>query len=243
MKALREQYGVNHFVIMDDLFVMDKARVNEFCVEVLNRIPGIQWVCNARPNLLKEQDLPMLKLMRRAGCVHMSLGFESGSDEVLRKIRGAGSSVAANQKALEVISCSGIDVFGFFMCGIPGETEAQMRMTGAFIDKNVSLMRHYELFIYTPFPGSVLAGIVEKEGLLTGVSMNELALNVFSQGTPRVFNPLVPKDIILAFRREYKKKTMEKYSWKDKIKWLVVEGIDNPLRTLRRIMELYGSRN
>jgi anaerobic magnesium-protoporphyrin IX monomethyl ester cyclase len=242
MKGLREQYGINHFAIMDDLFVMDKARVNEFCVEVLKRVPGIQWVCNARPNLLKDHDLSLLKLMRSAGCVQMSLGFESGSDEVLQRIRGAGSSVATNQQALEVISRSGINVFGYFMCGIPGETEAQMRMTGDFIDNNEALMRHYELFVYTPFPGSVLAGMVEKQGLLSGVSMKDLALNIFAQGTPRVFNALVSPDVVLAFRQEYKKKTMVKYSLKEKVQWLLFEGVDNPRRTMRRIMEIYGKR-
>jgi len=200
---------------------------------------NIQWTCNARPSILQASDAPLLDLMRKSGCIQMSFGFESGSDEVLARLKGPDATVAKNQRAIDLANEAGIPVFGYFMCGIPGETEDQMMQTVAFIERNFDAMSHFEYFIYTPFPGAELSKEVERQGLLKGVEIEDLALSVFSQGTPRVFNRLVSAEKVLRVRQDLKRRVMAKYSWRKKLHWLISEGLDNPLRTVRRISETY----
>lgn len=237
---IRNKYGINYFGLMDDLFLIDAQRVLEFCELMLKYAPGAKWGCNARPNLITEKMRPVLKTMRKAGCIIMGFGFESGSDEVLQRVRGAGSSVEANQRAIDMMNEAGISIFGYFMCGFPDETREQMAMTEKFVRSNLQKMTHYELFIYTPFPGSVLARQVEEQGMLAGVTMTDLALNILGEGHPRVFNRLVPVEEVIAFRKRIKRLVMEKHSLVDKLRWLWTEGLDDPRRTARRLWALYG---
>lgn len=165
---VRDKYGIIHFGLLDDLFLMDAQRVLEFCELILKYVPDAKWGCNARPNLITEKMRPVLKTMRKAGCIIMAFGFESGSDAVLRRVRGAGSSAQANQRAIDMMNEAGISIFGYFMCGLPDETREQMALTEQFIRSNLQKMAHYELFVYTPFPGSILTRQVEEQGMLAG---------------------------------------------------------------------------
>lgn len=228
------------FAIGDDLFLMDRPRVRLFCERLIRDLPDIKWMCQARPSLLREDDLPLLQLMKRAGCIQLSYGMETGCEELLKKLKGDDSSIAKNELALDLAWRAGISVFGFFMCGIPGETEEQMAMTGDFIKKNLAKMRLIELFVYTPFPGSKLAEEVRQQGLLDGVSNDELSMNNLVEGKVRVFNTTVPAEKILRFRKEIKQLVMHRYPLKDKIVWLLMNMTNDPIRTFRRLKALYG---
>lgn len=70
--------------------------------------------------------------------------------------------------------------------------------------------------------------------------MADLALNIFGEGHPRVFNRLVPAAEVLAFRRRIKRLVMEKHTLADKLRWLWTEGLDNPKRMMRKLWALYG---
>ena len=238
--GIRNRYGIDHFGLLDDLFLMDAQRVLEFCDLMLKHVPNAKWGCNARPNLVTEKMRPVLKAMREAGCIIMAFGFESGSDEVLQRVRGAGSSVEANQRAIDMMNEAGISIFGYFMCGLPDETREQMAMTEAFIRKNLHKLNHYDLFFFTPFPGSVLSRQVEEQGMLAGVTMSDLALNIFGEGRPRIFNRLVPAKEVIAFRKRIKRLVMEKHTLADKLRWLIMEALDNPRRMVRKLWALYG---
>ena len=69
--------------IKDDTFTTNKKRVFDICKGI--RARGLQffWSCDTRVDLLTE---PLLKEMRLAGCQRLSLGVESGSQEILDKI-------------------------------------------------------------------------------------------------------------------------------------------------------------
>jgi len=237
---LRDRYGIRHICIAEDLFFMKRDRVRNFCERLLQTEANIHWTCNVRPSVLQETDHELLALMKRSGCIQIACGFESGSNEVLAKLKGHDATVIKNQRAIDMANKAGIRVFGYFMCGIPDETEEQMMQTVSFIERNFDKLSHFEYFIYTPFPGAELSREVERQGLLEGVDIEDLALSIFSQGTPRVFNRLVSAEKVLQIRRDLKRRVMEKYSWSKKIHWLISEGLDNPLRTVRRISETYS---
>lgn len=240
MAHLRNKYRVINFAIGDDLFLMDRPRVKLFCERLISKLPDIRWACASRPSLLREDDLPLFQLMKRSGCFQVACGMETGCEELLKKLKGNDSSIAKNELALDLAWRAGISVFGFFMCGIPGETEEQMAMTGDFIKKNLAKMRLVELFIYTPYPGSKLAEEVQRQGLLEGITMDELSMNNLVEGKIRVFNPLVPAKKVLKFRKEIKQIVMHRHPLGDKLTWLFVNIMEDPVRTFRRLKALYG---
>ena len=55
----------------------------ELCRQLIDEPTGLTWSCSARVDTV---DLPLLQLMKKAGCWEISYGLESGSDEMLEKM-------------------------------------------------------------------------------------------------------------------------------------------------------------
>jgi len=76
--------GVNHFYFSDDTFTMDKKRVIEFCGLICKKNLKISWNAISRVDYI---DDDILLAMRKAGCIQISFGVESGSEKI-RKFLG-----------------------------------------------------------------------------------------------------------------------------------------------------------
>jgi radical SAM superfamily enzyme YgiQ (UPF0313 family) len=120
MQHLFEMYGITMFLLQDEYFVSDKARMLTFCAELRSIGLPLRWKCFTRINLVDEE---MLWAMAEAGCVHVRYGVESGSNAVLRQVA---KGFTAGQ-ASEVIAQSARifpEVDAFFIWGFPFETIA-----------------------------------------------------------------------------------------------------------------------
>jgi anaerobic magnesium-protoporphyrin IX monomethyl ester cyclase len=118
MQYLFEEYGVTMFLLQDEYFVSDKARMLGFCAALRSVGLPVNWKCFTRINLVDEE---MLRAMADAGCVHIRYGVESGSDTVLRRVAKGFTA----QQASEVIALSARvvpEVDAFFIWGFPFET-------------------------------------------------------------------------------------------------------------------------
>jgi anaerobic magnesium-protoporphyrin IX monomethyl ester cyclase len=120
MQHLVERHGVTMFLLQDEYFVSDKARMLEFCAALQSAGLPVHWKCFARINLVDEQ---MLRAMADAGCVHIRYGVESGSDAVLRRVaKGFTAGQASDVVALSARIFPEVDAF--FIWGFPFETMA-----------------------------------------------------------------------------------------------------------------------
>jgi anaerobic magnesium-protoporphyrin IX monomethyl ester cyclase len=120
MQHLFETYGISMFLLQDEYFVSDKARMLSFCSALQSVGLPVNWKCFARINLVDED---MLCAMADAGCVHVRYGVESGSDAVLRQVAKGFTACQAS----EVIALSARifpEVDAFFIWGFPFETMA-----------------------------------------------------------------------------------------------------------------------
>ena len=88
--------------------------------------------------------------MRQAGCERLLFGAESGSPEILRKIR-KGITPEQTRRAVEMTRKAGIGVLASFVLGLPGETPETLRQTIEFAD---SLRVPYSLNLLTPYVGT-----------------------------------------------------------------------------------------
>jgi anaerobic magnesium-protoporphyrin IX monomethyl ester cyclase len=83
MIFLRDRYGRNEIAIVDDTFVLNRKRVEEFCETLLECRAGLMWGCFGRINLMTED---LIALMARAGCRSIFYGIDSGSARMLSKV-------------------------------------------------------------------------------------------------------------------------------------------------------------
>lgn len=111
----------------DDTLTMRKSRerLTALCEEMLRRGLRISWGANARVDM---HDLDVLRLMKRAGCRMLCVGFEFGEQEILDRVR-KGTTVDDMFAFAENARRAGIRVHGCFMVGGPGETPATARKT------------------------------------------------------------------------------------------------------------------
>ncbi|MGO9687329.1 MAG: B12-binding domain-containing radical SAM protein, partial [Syntrophobacteraceae bacterium] len=75
--------GISFFYISDDIFTMKKDLVIAVCKEILSRGLSISWYAISHVNNVDEE---ILYWMRKAGCIQISYGVESGSEKIRKKL-------------------------------------------------------------------------------------------------------------------------------------------------------------
>ncbi len=142
------QLGIHNIHMYADLFTVSREQVVTLCKLILDQGLHIQWTCNSRLDYVDEE---MLSLMAKAGCWFISWGIESANKDILQHAHKGVYSDRA-RSALELAHKAGIKNWGYFIIGLPGETEATIRQT---IDLAKSLPLDIALFhIAAPYPGT-----------------------------------------------------------------------------------------
>ena len=120
MRHLFEACGVSMFLLQDEYFCSDKARMLRFCSALKSAKLPVHWKCFTRVNLVDEE---MLRAMADAGCVHVRYGVESGSDAVLGRV-AKGFTARQASEAIALSARIFPEVDAFFIWGFPFETMA-----------------------------------------------------------------------------------------------------------------------
>ena len=150
--------GIRSVNMYADLFTVSREQVVGLCELILERGLRLPWTCNSRVDFV---DPEMLRLMGQAGCKWISWGIESGSEEVLRRAQ-KGIKLEQVQRALRWSREAGIRNWGYFIIGLPGETEETIQETIRFAKR---LPLDLVLFhIAAPYPGSPLFFDVVEQG-------------------------------------------------------------------------------
>ncbi|RMF92945.1 MAG: radical SAM protein [Nitrospinota bacterium] len=120
--VVEEMPEVKEIFVQDDMLTNERAReLSQGLLEAGIRIP---WTCYAKANL----DAEVLRLMKRAGCRMIHVGYESLNRTVLKNIKKGASPrqyETFTRNALE----AGLEIHGDFLLGAPGETRESMRET------------------------------------------------------------------------------------------------------------------
>jgi anaerobic magnesium-protoporphyrin IX monomethyl ester cyclase len=140
--------GIHNIHMYADLFTVNREQVVELCKRIIAEKIQIKWTCNSRVDYV---DQEMLQLMGEAGCWLISWGIESGNVQILKHARkGAYPDKAV--RALKWARQAGIKNWGYFIIGLPGETEQTIRQTIDFAKK---LPLDIALFhVAAPYPGT-----------------------------------------------------------------------------------------
>lgn len=143
-----KEHGVREFDFFDSAFTIQKRRVIEICEEIDRRGLDIVWAARTRVDCVNEETL---RAMAKGGCIRIYYGVESGNRQVLRTLLKA-SDLEKCKETIALTRKAGIDTFGYFMVGNPGEDQATVRQTIRFA---LDLDLDYAQFSKTtPMPGT-----------------------------------------------------------------------------------------
>ena len=143
-----KRMGLNNIHMYADLFTVNRDQVVELCRKMIAQKINLRWTCNSRVDYVDEE---MLRLMGQAGNWLISWGIESGNEQILRHARKGAYPDKAEQ-ALRWARAAGIKNWGYFIIGLPGETETTIRQTIDFAKK---LPLDIALFhVAAPYPGT-----------------------------------------------------------------------------------------
>jgi anaerobic magnesium-protoporphyrin IX monomethyl ester cyclase len=143
-----KKQGMNNIHMYADLFTISRDQVMGLCELMIKENINIKWTCNSRVDYVDEE---MLKTMAKAGNWLISWGIESGNEQILRHAR-KGAYTEKAERSLTWARAAGIRNWGYFIIGLPGETEETIRQT---IDFSKRLPLDIALFhVAAPYPGT-----------------------------------------------------------------------------------------
>ena len=150
LRYLKERFGIKHINFYDDLFTFNRKRVEDFTKMLIDQPLGMTFNCAVRAEHI---DAELLKQMKSAGCWMISLGIESGDEDLLAQHRqNADLTLLAGK--IDLIKKAGIRAKGLLMLGLPGETEVSIKKSMDYVFSMP--LDDFNLSKFTPFPGSPL---------------------------------------------------------------------------------------
>jgi len=153
--------GVTHFYISDDTFTMNKIGVIAFCNHILKKKLDITWNAISRVDTIDED---ILFAMRKAGCIQLSFGVESGSEKI-RKTLGKPIRQEKIINAFSLTASYGILPRAYFIYGSPEETDQTLQDSIDLLNKIKPLSAIFYLLVI--FPGTHLYQSAVDKGLLS----------------------------------------------------------------------------
>jgi radical SAM superfamily enzyme YgiQ (UPF0313 family) len=158
----------------DDTFTINQKRVSAFCEAYRSAGLHIAWACNARATL----DFSTMREMKGAGCRLVIVGYESGDQDILQKIK-KDITVDDARKFARNAKMAGLLVHGDFVVGLPDETKETIRSTRDLIrELKPDIL---QVSVATPLPGTEFYRWAREKGYLLTTDPNEYLDNAGHQ--------------------------------------------------------------
>jgi radical SAM superfamily enzyme YgiQ (UPF0313 family) len=163
LEALRlHDLGVGTILFHADTFTAGGAMVEELCDALIAAGAPVRWACNSHAlNLHNKPEL--IRKMKRAGCWMIAIGIESGNDQILKNIKKQ-TNVRLIEDVVKEIDAAGIETWGYFVLGFPGETMETIEETIKFACKLPLKIAKFD--IGAPYPGTEFYRYVTEKGYL-----------------------------------------------------------------------------
>lgn len=166
MKDLVEKYQPEEINILDDLWIADRKRFQEIARQLLAlKLPErVRLAGFCRSNLLHEEEIVLLK---RLNYQYIRFGAETGSEILLRRLKGHNISIADHQRVIDLCQEHRIPCGASFMFGAPGETLADLDSTVQFLRRNRGKLQIMGFYLFNPIPGTEIWDTMREQGLVS----------------------------------------------------------------------------
>lgn len=148
IEFLKNRYKIDAFYFIDDNFTLRKDLVSDICDELTKRQLDLIWGCSTRINTLSEE---LLLKMKKAGCMQVDLGVESGSDAVLKRLK-KGITTKQIKEVFKACHKIGMRTFANILINVPDETEEEINDTLRILDEIRPSVTSFNIFI--PYLGT-----------------------------------------------------------------------------------------
>ena len=156
--------GYDRVWFADDCFTLDRGHLLDVCGELVGRGVDVDWECLSRVDTMNRE---VAVKMRRAGCIRVFFGVESGNNRVLG-LMNKQITVEQARRAVYAAKAAGLQVGAFFIVGYPGESDGTVLDTLRFAS---GLPLDYLSFTLPyPIPGTALFERVKGNG---GVAIDD----------------------------------------------------------------------
>jgi len=135
LKYLTKKYKIKMFALNDLLCNANLKELEKICDLIIKSNLKINW--GGYATIRKDMSFKLLKKIKRAGCVALHYGFESGSNKVL-KLMNKCYTVEDAEELIKRTKKAGMMVVINIIVGFPGETDNDFNETIEFIKKNKS---------------------------------------------------------------------------------------------------------
>jgi anaerobic magnesium-protoporphyrin IX monomethyl ester cyclase len=154
--------GYRELRFLDDMFTTDINRAKTICEMIIRE--GLKFPWNLAAGLRVDRvDMEFFQIAKRAGLYTVAFGFESGDQACLDSI-SKGITLEQGERAMAMAKKVGLETVGYFMLGLPAETEESMQRT---IDFAVRMMPDFaKVTVTMPLPDARLFWEYEKKGLI-----------------------------------------------------------------------------
>ncbi len=157
VKRIKE-LGYNKFLLLDDNILSDREYMLSLCSEIKKL--KMTWLSQCEITIAEDEE--MLKAVAHSGCISLSFGLESISQDSLNTMQKSWAKVDKYSNQIRKIQSYGIDVSTEMVVGADGDTIESIRDTCDFIvDNGITVPRFY---ILTPIPGTAFYKQMLAEG-------------------------------------------------------------------------------
>ena len=194
-----KELGFAAILVYDEVFTIDKQRVRDICAALQDRDWDLPWMIRATVGSVDE---PMLQDLAAAGCEWITIGIESGSNRVLKRL----NKPVKLDKALEVFKASrqaGLRTLAYIMIGNPDEDESDLLETERYMRRLDADMVH--IAVYTVYPATTLYDEGLKKGLFGGDVWLEFSKHPDTEFEPPLWpGPFSREELFTRARRLYR---------------------------------------
>lgn len=150
VKYLMENHGVDCIYFADELWCRNKEELRYQCNAFIESGLGFKWFTETRAGYFDKEDYA---LMKKAGCICVAFGIETGSRSMMKKIK---KNLPYDKIEETFENCKAVDLVSIanFIIGFPDETEEEFRDTINMAMRIAATQRTF--FFFMPGPGSEL---------------------------------------------------------------------------------------
>lgn len=128
---LVKERGLKNISFYDDNFIIDKRRLIEICKGLVERKYDLKFGIASSVKILDDERLEWLK---KAGCIEVGFGVESGSPIILKNISKF-QTPEDIKRAFKLVRKHGMIPGGSLIVGCPGETKETIKETAEMMNE------------------------------------------------------------------------------------------------------------
>ncbi len=184
--------GVKNVMYQADTFTVDKKIVIDLCKMIVEEKLNFKWAVNTHISFIDEE---IVGWMKKAGCWMIAPGIETGDNEVLKKIKKQITRQDIIDK-VKIIQKSGIQVWGYFVFGLPGHTWEKLMDDIKFAKQLKLDMANFA--VAAPYPGTEFYKMAQEKGWLIPHKWED-----FDQNYSAIvdYGNLTPNQIVKAMKK------------------------------------------